>query len=230
MSSTFPHHEPIEIGEFRLTASEVIELLEERISVRRRGRIGDVVAARTYSLVPVLDQLYDRGNVSAVMRTAEGLGIGELQIIESQEEGFKAANRVTQGADKWLDVTKWDAPADCIDKLRERGFQIVATSLEAATPLDEVDFSVPTAVVFGNERDGVCPEILAASDARVILPMGGFAQSFNISVAAALTMYHALRAGSGPDLSEEQRELLRALYYVRSVEHVEAIVRRAQTA
>ncbi len=225
-STTFPHHEPVNVGELALSAQQIIDLLADRISDRRRARIDAVVDERVYSIVPVLDGLYDRGNVSAVMRTAEGLGVGELHVIESLED-FKAANRVTQGAEKWLDVRKWPAPAECLADLKSRGFQVVATSLDAAKPLDEVDFNRPTALVFGNERDGVCPEVLAAADARVILPMGGFAQSFNISVAAALMLYHALREGAGPDLDADQRRLLRALYYMRSVEHHEAIIARS---
>lgn len=224
--STFPHREPLQSGEHELTADEVIELLAEQITERRRARIDKVVASRIYSIVPVLDGLYDRGNVSAVMRTAEGLGFGEIHVIETWED-FKAANRVTQGADKWLDVRKWDAPTGCIDDLRSRGFQIVATSLEAAQPLSDIDFNRPTAVVFGNERDGVCPEILEASDANVILPMNGFAQSFNISVAAALTLYHTLLSGAAPDLDPTQQQLLRAIYYLRSVDKHVPIIARA---
>lgn len=225
-STTFPHRGPLKIGERELTAAQVVELLVGQITDRRRERIEAVVQARDYGIVPVLDGLYDRGNVSAVMRTTEGLGFGELHIIESPHEGFKAANRVTQGADKWLDTTQWDDPGACVQQLRSRGFQIVATSLEAATPLHTVDFKRPTALVFGNERDGVSRAVLEASDARVILPMDGFAQSFNISVAAALMLYHAKLHGSGPDLDDAQRELLRAIYYVRSVEHHEQIIER----
>lgn len=226
MAATFPHSGPIRVGDLTLTADAIIEHLGGQLTERRRARIDAVVAARIYSIVPVLDGLYDRGNVSAVMRTAEGLGFGEMHVIETMED-FKAANRVTQGADKWLDVRKWDAPSPCVADLRARGFQVIATSLEAATPLDEVDFRRPTALVFGNERDGVSREVLDAADARVILPMSGFAQSFNISVAAALMLYHARCAGAGPDLDSAQQELLRARYFLKSVEHPEALLRRA---
>ena len=200
-------------------------LLADQITPRRRARIDNVVARRIYGTVGVLDGLYDRGNVSAVLRSTEGLGFGEVHIIETVEE-FKQARRVTQGAEKWLDVVKWDTAGGCVDNLKSRGFQIVATSLEAAMPLDEVDFARPTALVFGNERDGVSPAVLAASDARVILPMGGFAQSFNISVAAALMLYHARVRGAEPDLDAAQQDVLRAEFYRRSVEHHVEIINR----
>lgn len=224
-AETFAHREPFRVGERELSADTIVELLSDHISERRRGRIDAVVVGRIYGVVPVLDGLYDRGNVSAVMRTAEGLGFGELQVVESMDD-FKAANRVTQGAEKWLDVRKWPAPAECAADLHARGFQIVATSLDASRPLSEVDFSRPTALVFGNERDGVSAEMLEAADVRVILPMSGFAQSFNISVAAALMLYHARLSGAGPDLDPAQQQVLRAAYYLRSVEHHDAIIDR----
>lgn len=226
----FPHQEPFEVAGESLSAAQIVEFLGPQISERRRQRIDAVVAARCYSIAPVLDGIYDRGNISAVMRTAEGLGCGECHVIETQDD-FKAANRVTQGADKWLDITRWGAPATCMEHLRARGFQIVATELEASVPLAEIDFSAPTALVFGNERDGVCPEVLEVADARVIIPMGGFAQSFNISVAGALTLYHAMRErvrihGDSADLDQARRNILRAEYYLRSVDAHEPIVRR----
>lgn len=228
--SLFPYDDEFEFERHLLRGARVVELLADQISPRRRGRIDEVLANRTFSTVTVLDGIYDRGNVSAVMRSAEALGFAEMHVIESQE-GFKAANRVTQGADKWLEVHKHDTPTPCIETLQSRGYRIVSTHLEASVPLDEIDFSRPTAIVFGNERDGVCPEVLEASDARVIIPMLGFAQSFNISVAAAISLYHIVsdrrrRLGRHGDLTEDEQMVLRAMYYLRSVGQADAILRR----
>ncbi|MFB6375356.1 MAG: TrmH family RNA methyltransferase, partial [Bradymonadaceae bacterium] len=115
-------------------------------------RIAEVVAERTYHITTVLDGIYDRGNTSAVIRTAEALGYQSMHVVESQKH-FKEANRVTQGTDKWLDIERYDTPEACIPVLRDRGYRIVATELEASRPIGEVDFSKPTALVFGNERD-----------------------------------------------------------------------------
>ncbi len=175
---------------------------------------------RTKSIVTVMDGIYDKGNVSAVMRSVEALGFLDVHVCETQE-GFKASNRITQGTDKWLNVTKWADAKPCADALKARGFQIVSTDLNAAVPLSEVDFSIPTAIVFGNERDGVCKEFLEASDKNVIIPMHGFAQSFNISVAAAITLYHIslVREGhANGDLTPSEQEFLYADYLVRCFE------------
>lgn len=228
--SRFPHHEPFEVAGHALDADSVIEILEPQLTDARRERIHEVVQGRTYSVVPVLDGIYDRGNISAVMRSAEALGFQKMHLIETQE-GFKVANRVTQGTDKWLDVERWEQPSECGERLRAQGYQIVVTHLEAARPICEVDFTRPTAIVFGNERDGVSEELVAMADCATIIPMSGFAQSFNISVAAAIAFYHIKterdRNGCHADLSEVQKRLLKANYYVRSVRSPEAHVARA---
>ena len=185
--SAFPHPPTFEVGGQSFRPEEIIDALFDQISEPRRQRIDRVVANRTYSAVTVLDGIYDQGNVSAVLRSVEGLGFAEVHILETQEK-LKTSRRIAQGADKWLDIHRWKSVVPAVEQLRTRGYRIVATHLEAATPLDEIDFSVPTAVVFGNEKDGVSDEIIAQCDERVIIPMMGFAQSFNISVAAAIGM------------------------------------------
>lgn len=235
----FDYKDPIDVGalleidDLTLSAQEIFELLTPHITERRRGRIDEVVAARTYTVVPVMDQIYDTGNVAAVLRTSEGLGYGAACVIESDVQ--KTSQRITQGADKWVDIERFEAPADCVKTLKERGFQIVSTHLEASVPLETVDFTRPTAVVFGNERDGVCPEVLEASDYRCVIPMLGFVQSFNISVAAAISLHHILllrkeRLGAQGDLTEEQRRILKAIYYLRAANEAERLLPRLLNA
>jgi tRNA (guanosine-2'-O-)-methyltransferase len=169
-----------------------------------------------------MENIYDRGNISAAMRSAEAFGFCDFHIVEFKNKKFKEANRVTQGTDKWLNISRFDNPSDCAKSLKAKGFQIFATHLEAAAPISEVDFSNPTAIVFGNEKAGVSAEMLDVVDGQVIIPMHGFAQSFNISVAAALSFYHAYqervrRLGRSGDLSAEDKKRLLANYLVKTV-------------
>lgn len=216
------------------TAAQVIERLGEHIQPRRRTRIAEVVAGRTCSVTPVLEGLYDRGNVSAVIRTAEALGYQTVHVIESQAQ-FKEANRVTQGADKWLDLHRWETTRACVATLRAQGYRIYAMCMEDAAPIAEIDFTEPAALVFGSEMDGVSKELLARADGRVVVPMGGFTGSFNISVAAALALYHIRedrirRQGYHGDLTEIERERLTAHYYVKAVTAAGKILARPATA
>lgn len=212
-----------------LTSSQLIELLEPYLTPERQERIRQAVEYRTCNIVPVLENIYDRGNISAVLRSAEAMGFQCAHVIELGEK-FKSSNRVTKGADKWLNVKKWKSTKDCIQNLKDLGYQIVATHLDArAKPISDVDFGKPTAIVFGNEKDGISPEMIEQADQTIIIPMHGFVQSFNISVAAAIAFYHIhrerlLKMGRQGDLSEKEKLILRADFSLRSSENPERLV------
>ncbi len=207
----------------------IIERLGEYISENRSKRIESVLAHRTHTVVTVVEGLVNLGNVSAVMRSAEALGYYQFHVIENNDR-FKHSERTSKGAEKWLDVHKWADAEQCASYLHEKGYQIVVTHLDAeAKPIDEIDFTRPTALVFGNERAGISEAMLSLADQRCIIPMVGFVESFNISVAAAVGLYHAYldrvrKLGIDGDLSEEDKKTLRARYYYRSVKQADRIL------
>ncbi len=223
----FPHSEPIDLGAMLhldepllLSAVEIIDLLGPQLSGRRKERIDEVLCERTFCVVPVMDGVHDLGNVAAVLRSAEGMGYQEAHFIDTQPQ-HKPAQRITQGADKWMDVHRWKEPSACMQTLKERGYRIVATHLDADVELAQLDFTRPTAMVFGNEHQGVSDEVLEAADLRCMIPVHGFIQSFNISVAAAICLYQAQRQriraeGRQGDLNREQRQIMRARFYIRA--------------
>ncbi len=223
----FPYPSDFTIDGELWSAQQVLDTLGPMLAPARRARVDEVARGRSFGIATVVDGLYDRGNISAVMRSAEGLGFSPIHVIESQIR-FKKANRVTQGSDKWLDISLWQEPGKCAQHLKGLGYQIVTTHLDAAVPIDEIDFTVPTALVLGNEKQGVSEEMLSYSDHNTIIPMAGFAQSFNISVAAAISLYHIRlardRAGMHSDLSEEQKRVIQAEYYLRSLGSARAIL------
>jgi len=226
-----PHPAQLDVGGTRYTADEIVARLMAHLAPARAGRVRRVVMGRSYAVAPVLDGLHDLGNVSAVLRTAEALGCQPVHII-ADVPPYKVANRVTQGAEKWLDIERWHRPGACIEALRHRGYRILAAHLSRAQPIDAYAFDVPTAIVFGNEHTGVRPEVLEAADGRVYVPMPGFTRSFNISVAAALCLYHiyrdrCARLGAHGDLTPEERTRLLAVYCVRSMKHAAALLAEA---
>ncbi len=219
---------PLEMAGHRLTAADVIGHLAPFLTERRRARIQAVVVGRTYALVPVVEGLVNVGNVSAVMRTAEALGCQAFHVVTGSSP-FKQSARTSQGAEKWLDLYRWPTAADCAGHLRAGGYRLVAMHLsEKAVPIGEVDFAQKTALVFGNEKEGVTPAMLAECDAQCVVPLVGFTQSFNVSVAAAVALYHARQSGpsDGAPLSEAEQEALRADFYLRSLSNAEAILAR----
>lgn len=217
----FPYSPEIPLREdLKVHYQIVLDKIGPLLTAERKHKIHKVVQGRNFSTAVVLEGIYDRGNISAVMRTAEALGFANFHVIETQEK-FKEANRVTQGSDKWVETKKWKTTAEAVKFLKANQFKIVVTSLEASHPISEVDFSGRTALVLGNEKEGVSAEMLAAADERILIPMQGFVQSYNISVAGALSLYHIMqdrvrRLAKNADLTEEEQGILAAYYYLRT--------------
>lgn len=218
----FPYGPEIEVNtHLKVNFQVVLDKVGPLLTEDRRQKIDRVIAQRNFDTAVVLESIYDRGNISAVMRSAEGLGFGNFHVIETQEK-FKESARVTQGADKWVEVQKWKKTADCVKSLKSQGYKIFVTHLDARSkPLHEVDFSGKSALVLGNEKEGVSPEMVEAADETIIIPMSGFVQSFNISVAGALALYHISqdrlkKLGSNASLSQQEQNILRAYYYMRT--------------
>lgn len=221
------------IGGEAYTAKQVIGAIRPQLTEERVRRLEDVVSKRTFNVVPVLENLHDLGNISAVFRSAEAFGFLEVDLVVPPGSRFKTGNRVARGADKWLDLKIFRTPKDCVAALHSRGFKVYATTLETSEPISEFDFSHSAAVVLGNEKDGVSKEMLKAVDGRFRIPMLGFTQSFNISVAAALSFYHIwmdreARLGRSGDLSAAEQEILLANYYLRCLDNPEAVLHRAK--
>ncbi len=201
-----------------------IEFLEPLVNDERKRKIMEVLSHRTEHVIPVLEGIYDMGNLHAVVRTAEGLGFHALHLVETQEN-YKLPNRVTQSTDKWLEITKWKAVGPCFQELKNQGYQIACSSLSTKSiPLNAIDLHQKTALVFGNERSGASQEALDLADHHFQIPMVGFAQSFNISVAAAISLAH-VRDKITSTLSVETQRRFYAEYLLRSVSNPDPILR-----
>jgi tRNA (guanosine-2'-O-)-methyltransferase len=189
----------------------------------RRARIDEVVANRTRTLTVVMEAFCDPQNVNAVLRTCEAFGVQELHAIEGPMKRFDRNKKISQNADKWLDVHRWRSTAECLGHLKAQGFAVYVTHLDKGTrPLAELSFAGKVALVFGNESRGVSDEAVRLADATFAIPMRGFVQSFNVSVAAAITLAKAVERreverGRHGDLSEADAAALRKRFYVLAV-------------
>ncbi|WP_245850332.1 TrmH family RNA methyltransferase [Longimonas halophila] len=222
---------PLQVGDYTLAPSRVIDLLRPFMRDRRLNGIREIVAKRTRTVVPVIEGVVNTGNVSAVMRSTEAMGYQDLHVIATGGR-YKHSERTAKGAQRWLDVHQWDAPVPCVEHLQERGYRVAAMYLDdEAVPIASLDFTTPTALVFGNERDGVSEALRDAADISCIIPMDGFTESFNISVAAAVGLYHARhdrmqRQGTHADLSEAEQIRLTARLCMRSVTKADSVLQR----
>ncbi len=162
----------------------------------------DVLAARTAHLTVVFEDVYHPHNASAVLRTAECLGLQDVHVVENVKL-FRPCRDIARGSARWLTITRWhDGGAEaatlpraggigaCLAHLRGQGYAIAATSPAAdAVPLAEVPLDRPLALCFGTEETGLSPAAFAAADVRVTIPTPGFTRSLNVSVTAALVLY-----------------------------------------
>lgn len=210
----------------------LIDLLQPLVTPERRARIDEVIAHRHYGLTVVLDRLHDDGNLSAVLRTCDGLGIQRVNVLLSDQLMFKSARTVSLGSHKWLDLHNYTSPQVCARELRDAGYSLVATHLEASVPLEEIDFSRPIALILGNEHSGVSQDLVAACDQRVRIPMYGFVQSFNIASAAAMSLYYGMSRRRAltqldSDLTPQQADALRARFYRRTLKSSDLMIKAA---
>lgn len=189
----------------------------------RLERIEQVVAARTRSVTVVLDRLEDTFNMAAVLRTCEGMGLQDVHVIKNPEVKFQPNLKVTQGCDKWLDVTVHPDFKSCAAALKQQGYRVLASAIRpGATSLFELKFDTKIAMVLGNERFGVSDEVLEHSDGTFWIPMHGFSQSMNISAAASACITRAVswrfeHLGVVGDLSAEERSTLTEKFQFLSV-------------
>jgi tRNA (guanosine-2'-O-)-methyltransferase len=201
----------------------------------RKARIDEVVANRTRTLTVVMEAFCDPQNVNAVLRTCEAFGVQELHAIEGPMKPWDRNRKISQNADKWLDVHRWRSTAECLAHLKAEGFAIYVTHLgPGSRPLGELSFAGKVALVFGNESRGVSDEAVRLADATYAIPMRGFVQSFNVSVAAAISIAKAverreLERGRHGDLDPADAAALRERFYVLAVKQ-RARIAKAEAA
>jgi tRNA (guanosine-2'-O-)-methyltransferase len=164
-------------------------------TARRQERIEQVLNRRQPDLTVVLENVHDPHNASAVLRSCDAVGVLKISLVYTFETPPDSFARTTSGsAAKWIDVERYDSIPGCYSALHDAGFAIYATALDGqARDLFDVDFTLPSAIVFGNEMHGLSEEAIELADGTIQIPMMGMVQSLNISVACAVTLYEAMR-------------------------------------
>ncbi len=196
----------------------------------RLNRIDNVLSQRSNSTVVVLDGVSSEHNISAVLRSADAFGLQKIFIAGSQ---FVHSKGISLGAESWLSVTRFDSAEETISALKAEGYKIaLLQSKEISDSLGlpncevkDLPFSDKVALVFGNEKRGVSESFQKAADLFAYIPMVGFVESLNISVAAALTFYTALVAGR-PCLDESEKLALRDQWLRKDLKGSEMILER----
>lgn len=165
---------------------KLLTYLEEFLSENRKQRFLEILSNRTKHFTIAVEDVFQMHNTSAVMRSCEVFGIQELNIVE-QRFGKSIDKQIAMGAQKWVDIFEHPSTQACIDSLRQKGYQIIATTPHNDSCLIEnFDISKPSALFFGTEKEGLSNEVLEQADGYLKIPMVGFTESLNISVSAAI--------------------------------------------
>lgn len=164
----------------------LLNYLEGFLTENRKEGFLRVLQNRTKHFTIAMEDVYQLHNTSAVMRSCEVFGIQELNVIE-QKFGKRIDSEIAMGAQKWVDVFRYNSVQSCLDTMREKGYQIIATTPhDDSCFLHEFDITKPSALFFGTERDGLSAKVLQQADGFLKIPMVGYTESLNISVSAAI--------------------------------------------
>lgn len=201
----------------------------------RKLRLFAAATARIGGLRVVLEDLSDYGNRAAILRTVEALGLLHVHEITtnkgtSRVGGTARGRSIVNGAEKWLQMKTYSGVGACLQDLRSQRFVVLAAmppghGIHGSVPkaIDQIDFGIPTALVFGNEAHGVSAEMLTHCDGAFTVPLPGMSESLNVSVAVAICCHFGrhcrlqalgLPLGSG-DLSIDEIEALANSYTQR---------------
>ncbi|MCL5031501.1 MAG: RNA methyltransferase [Bacteroidetes bacterium] len=168
--------------------------MESYKSEKRTQKIISVVSSRQKSLRVVLENIHDPHNVSAIFRTCDAVGVQKVSLLYYIEKFPKIGRKSSASAFKWVEKDKYKDVKTCYDDLKAEGFSIYASTLdENAVSFYELDLTKKVAIVLGNEHRGISEDAANLADKKFFIPMLGMVQSLNVSVAAAVILYEALR-------------------------------------
>ena len=168
----------------------MVEYLESYFTEKRKARFEQVLSQRTKHFTVATEDVYQLHNTSAVMRSCDVFGIQELHVIE--EQNVKRIDReIAMGAQKWVDLKRYNSSSDCLKKLKQNGYQIVATTPHLNDcVLEDFDVTKKSCFFFGRETEGLSKEVMDHANCFLKIPMVGFTESLNISVSAAIILQH----------------------------------------
>lgn len=210
---------------------ELLTYLEGFVTDNRKELFKKVLENRTRHFTVVLEDIYQQHNSSAVVRSCDIFGVQDVHVIENKYNS-KVSRHVAKGSQKWLTFHRYNEDknntTDCLENLRNQGYQIIATTPHNdSCLLHDFDITKKSAFVFGVEKGGVSDQVMEEADGYLKIPMVGFTESLNISVAAAIILENIsnkLRLSKQDwQLSIEEKEALYLEWIQKSIKNVEKI-------
>ncbi len=168
------------------------------LTPERETKLREAARLTQPDITVVLENIHDPLNISAAMRSCDAVGIREIFVVYTQDyldkRGLVLGKRTSAGTFKWMDVYLFNDLSECIKRVRQRyGHVLAAMPGPSSTSLYDLDLCQPTALMFGNEDEGISNEAMGLCDGLYTIPQAGFSESLNISVACAVSLYEAYR-------------------------------------
>ncbi|MFC4701196.1 tRNA (guanosine(18)-2'-O)-methyltransferase TrmH [Glaciecola siphonariae] len=162
------------------------------MSPERYQKINQVLAKRQPDLTLLLEEVHKPHNVSAVIRSADAVGVCDVHAVWEQNKALRKGTAM--GSQVWVKTHAHSSLSEAINVLHQQNMQVLVTHLDdTAVDFRDIDYTQPTAILLGQEKTGATDEAVALADKSVVVPMVGMVQSLNVSVAAAVILYEAQR-------------------------------------
>src|SRR5215471_3545146 len=182
----------------------------------RFAKLRRALERRQPDLTVLADCVNKPHNVSAILRTADAVGIHRIHAI-ALSGAMRRHHMIAGGVKNWVDVVVHASTERALDALRADGWRLVAAHASpTATDFRAIDYTAKVAIIVGAELEGPSPAALAQADEHVAIPMAGLGESVNVSVAAAVILFEAQRQRADAGFYENARlapdELARTLF------------------
>lgn len=171
----------------------------------RFRKIRQVLQRRQPDLTVIADEVHKGRNIAAILRTCDAVGIDKIYCVRP-EAGYRPYRGTALGTQKWVAINLFDRIEQPVKACKAANMQIVVTSLDAdAQDYWNADFTRPTALVLGSERQGISRFAEQMADVRIRIPMVGMVESLNVSAACAIILAEAQRQRQQAQMYETGR-------------------------
>ena len=160
---------------------------------RRYERLKSILNKRMSNLTILIENVEKPHNLSAIIRSCDAVGVLEAYAIFNKEK-FLTFNSTAQGSQKWVQINQYKETSEAIKILKNKGFKLYGTNLNPKSiDYKDCNFTGPTAFVLGAEKWGISEEASNLMDVHIHIPMRGMVESLNVSVAASILLFEAIR-------------------------------------
>lgn len=204
-------------------ADKILTQLQAYVSPRRQQRIIEILNNRLQSIQIALEMPADIHNAYAVIRSSEIFGLTKVHIITPEKNLASTSIRpISKGAMDWVEIIYYQNIEQFLQAMQAQNIRLAGASLRAEHNLNSIPLEGPVCLVLGSECKGLSITAEQACDWRFKIPMFGMTESYNLSVAAAISLYETtgrkrLLLNQCGDLDAQEWRYLQACYYLNSV-------------